>query len=60
MTPPRLKPAAPRSQIKHSTTDSLRSLTDLGMQSDICKGPKYRVSSPIDFNKCRDEIVGAL
>ena len=30
------------------------------MRSIICKGPKYRFSSRIDFKKCREEIAAAL
>ena len=36
VTPVRLKPAAPWSRVKHSTTEALRSHDDLGQT--VCKG----------------------
>ena len=44
----------------HKATGDLKFITDAVIQSNICKGPKCRLPSSIDFNKCRKEIAGAL
>ena len=38
----------------------LKIITDSRLWSTICEEPKYRVSWPIDFKACREEIAGAL
>ena len=30
------------------------------IRSIMCKGPKYRFPSLVDFNKCREEMAGSL
>ena len=36
----------------HIVTGDLKVITDSGIQSIICKGPKYGVTLPIDFKTC--------
>ena len=42
----------------HIATRDLKIITDSRIQSIICKGPKYRIPSPIVFTKCREVIPG--
>ena len=44
----------------HIITGNLKIISDSRIRSIISKGPKYRLSSQIDFNKCREEKVVAL
>ena len=44
----------------HIITGDLKCITDSRIWYFICKGPKYRFPSQIDFNKCREEICGSL
>ena len=39
---------------------NLKIISDSRIRSIISKGPKYRLPSQIDFNKCREEIAVAL
>ena len=41
-------------------TGNLKIISDSRIRSIISKGPKYRLPSLIDFNKCREEIAVAL
>ena len=41
-------------------TADLNMITDSRVRSIICKGPTYRFPSPIDINKCHEEIAGSL
>ena len=41
VTPVRLKPAAPRSPVKHSTTEPLRSANSLGPNQAHFVGPDF-------------------
>ena len=38
----------------------MKSISDSRIRSIISKGPKYRLPSQIDFNKCREEITVAF
>ena len=38
----------------------LRVVSDSRVRCVVCKGPKYRFPSRIDFKKCREEIASAL
>ena len=38
----------------------MKVISDSRIRSIISKGPKYRFPSPIDFNKCREDIAVAL
>ena len=38
----------------------MKIISDSRIRSIISKGPKYRLPSQIDFNKCREEIAVAL
>ena len=44
----------------HIITGNLKIISDSRIRSIISKGPKYRLPSQIDFNKCREEIAVAL
>ena len=44
----------------HIIIGDLKNITDSRIRSIICKGPKYRFPSQIDFNKCRQEFAGSL
>ena len=44
----------------HIITGNLKIISDSRICSIISKGPKYRLPSQIDFNKCREEIAVAL
>ena len=44
----------------HIITGNLKIISDSRIRSIISKGPKYRLPSLIDFNKCREEIAVAL
>ena len=46
--------------VRHIVTGDLKIITDSRIWSIICKGPKCRFPSLIDFTKCHEEIVGAL
>ena len=41
-------------------TGNLKITSDSRIRSIISKGQKYRLSSQIDFNKCREEIAVAF
>ena len=41
-------------------TGNLKIISDSRIRNIICKRPKYRFPSNIDFNKCREEIAAAL
>ena len=41
-------------------TGNLKIISDSRIRSIISKGPKYRLPSQIDFNKCREEKAVAL
>ena len=49
VTPVRLKPAAPPSQVKHSTTEPLRSL-DLSDKCQLNEGQKYCRILPLEHS----------
>ena len=38
----------------------MKIISDSRIRSIISKGPKYRLPSQIDFNKCREEIAASL
>ena len=38
----------------------MKIISDSRIRSIISKGPKYRLPSQIDFNKCREELAVAL
>ena len=44
----------------HIITGNLKIISDSRIRSIISKGPKYRLPSQIDLNKCREEIAVAL
>ena len=44
----------------HIITGNLKIISDSRIRSIISKGPKYRLPSQIDFNKCTEEIAVAL
>ena len=44
----------------HFVTENLKIVSDSRIRSIISKGPKYRLPSQIDFNKCREEIAVVL
>ena len=44
----------------HVITGDLKIISDSRIRSIISKGPKYRLPSQIDFNKCKEEIAVAL
>ena len=44
----------------HVITGNLKIIPDYRIRNIVSKGPKYRFPSPIDFNRCREEIVSAL
>ena len=44
----------------HIITRNLKIISDSRICSIISKGPKYRLPSQINFNKCREEIAVAL
>ena len=44
----------------HIIIGNLKIISDSRIRSIISKGPKYRLPSQIDFNKCREEIAVAL
>ena len=50
MTPVRLKPAAPQSRVKHSTTEPLRSLVDLVVSIFSLFIYKTRPNSVLDLH----------
>ena len=39
---------------------NLKIIPDFRILNIVSKGPKYRFSSHIDLNKCREEIASAL
>ena len=41
-------------------TGNLNVIPDARVRNIICKGPKYRFPSNIDFSKCRREIAVSL
>ena len=43
---------------RHIVTGGLKIMPDSRIRSIICKGPKSRIPSPIDFTKCREVIAG--
>ena len=44
----------------HIITGNLKTISDSKIRSIISKCGKHRLSSQIDFNKCREEIAVAL
>ena len=46
--------------VGHVMTGNLKNLSDSRIRSIICKSPKYRFPSRIEFKKCREEIAAAL
>ena len=44
----------------HIMTGNLKIISDSRIRYIVCKGPKYRFPSRIDFKKCREEIISAL
>ena len=44
----------------HKITGDIKVITDSKIRSIICKEPKYRCPSLIDFNKCREEMADSL
>ena len=44
----------------HIITGNLKIISDSTIRSIISKGPKYRLPSQIDFNKCKEEMAVAL
>ena len=44
----------------HVITGNLKIISDSRIRSIIAKGPKYRFSVQIDFQKCREKIAGSL
>ena len=44
----------------HVVTGNLIIIRDSRVRNIVSKGPKYRLSSHIDFNRCREEIASAL
>ena len=44
----------------HVVTGNLKIISDSRIRSIICKGPKYRFLSRIDFKTCREVIAAAL
>ena len=43
-----------------NVTAKLKIIPDSRIRNIVSKGPKYRLPSHIDFNRCREEIVSAL
>ena len=41
-------------------TGNLNIISDKRIRAIVSKGPKYRFSTRMDFQKCREEIAGAL
>ena len=39
---------------------NLKTVPDSGVRHVVSKGPKYRLSSQVDFNRCREEVSSAL
>ena len=44
----------------HIITGNLKIISDSRIRSIISKGPKHRLPSQIDFNKCNEEIAAAF
>ena len=44
----------------HVITGNLKIIPDSRIRIIVSKGPKYRLPSQIDFNRCREEIASAL
>ena len=40
-------------------TENLKIISDSRIRYIVSKGPQYRLPSPIDFKKCREELVSA-
>ena len=49
-----------QNSVMNLITGNLKIISDSRNRSIISKGPKYRLHSQIDFNKCREEIAVAL